>query len=176
MDQEALWIAKSKEGDQKAFRSLYDLHLDPLFRFLRQFSADVSQVEEWVQRAFIKAYEHLEDFDGRSRFSSWLFKIGLNEMKTDRRRAKIVPFISLEHGEEPPGEFDPKEFEWDQTMRAWMQELDAAKRAVFILYEIEGYSHAEIADMLNIGESTSRTFLFRAKRYLKERWQQEVAQ
>ncbi len=133
-------------------------------------------MEEWVQRAFIKAFERLEQFDGRSRFSAWLFKLGLNEMRTDRRRWQIVPFISLEHAEEAPAEFDPMEFEWDHTMRAWVQELDEAKRAVFVLYEIEGYSHAEIAEMLNIGESTSRTFLFRAKRYLKERWKQEVIQ
>jgi RNA polymerase sigma-70 factor (ECF subfamily) len=172
-ERETLWIEKAKEGDHKAFKSLYELHVTALFRFLKQFSSDTTLVEDWVQRAFIKAFEHLRDFRGSARFSTWLFTLGLNEMRMDRRRAQIVPMASLENDRFPPSENEPEQWEWDETMKTWMHDLDETKRAVFVLYEIEGYSHAEIAEMLNVAESTSRTLLSRTKSYLQERWKTE---
>jgi RNA polymerase sigma-70 factor (ECF subfamily) len=169
-EQETLWISRAKEGDHRAFRSLYDLHVAPLFRFLRQFANDTSEVEEWVQKAFIKAYEHLDSFDGRAQFSTWLTRLGLNEMKMDRRRSRAVRMVPLDRNEEGPAESEPDDFEWDETMKGWLRDLDETKRAVFILYEIEGYSHAEISELLNIGESTSRTLLSRSKQFLRNRW------
>jgi RNA polymerase sigma-70 factor (ECF subfamily) len=173
MQQETVWITKAREGDREAFRALYDLHVAPLYRFLRQFTSDTAEVEEWVQRTFVKAFEHLGSFDGRARFSTWLFTLGLNEMRMDRRRAQRAPIGSLADEEAPGSSIEPEEFEWDETMRVWMQDLDETKRAVFVLYEVEGYSHAEIAEMLGIGESSSRTILSRTKQYLKDRWRTE---
>lgn len=175
MQEETIWIAEAKEGNQKAFRELYDANVSPLFRFLKQFGSDTDQVEEWVQRAFIKAFSHLDSFDGRSRFSSWLFRLALNEMRMDWRRRRIVAFVPVddERGD-LAHEADP--FEWKQLMKTWMDELDETKRAVFILYEVEGYSHAEIASMLGIAESSSRTLLVRAKRILQDRWKKEAIQ
>lgn len=152
---------------------LYADHVSPLYRFLKQFSTRDEEVEEWVQRAFIKAFEHLGTFDGRSRFSTWLFTLGINEMKMDRRRAKLVSFSPL-NDEADPGEDVPQAFEWKHTMKDWMVQLDDTKRTVFILYEVEGYTHAEIGTMLGIAESSSRTLLSRAKKYLQERWTKEL--
>jgi len=175
MQEETVWITEAKGGSQRAFRELYDANVSPLFRFLKQFGSDTDQVEEWVQRAFIKAFEHLDSFDGRSRFSSWLFRLALNEMRMDWRRRQIVAFVAVgdEH-EDQSHETDP--FEWRQLMKTWMDELDETKRAVFILYEVEGYSHAEIGSMLGIAESSSRTLLVRAKRFLQDRWNKEAIQ
>jgi RNA polymerase sigma factor (sigma-70 family) len=172
MQEESVWIAKAKEGNQKAFRILYSENVVPLFRFLKQFSARDEEAEEWVQRAFIKAFEHLDSFEGRSRFSSWLFQLALNEMRMDWRRGQIVSFVQAD--DEPAVVVEePDDFVWIQTMKTWMNDLDETKRAVFILYEVEGYSHSEIAGMLGIAESSSRTFLARAKRYLRDRWNKE---
>jgi RNA polymerase sigma-70 factor, ECF subfamily len=175
MQEESVWIIEAKEGQQKAFRALYSANVAPLYRFLKQFSAQPDQVEEWVQRAFIKAFEHLPAFDGRSRFSSWLFQLALNEMRMDWRRSRIVSFVAAEE-EQAAAVDDPEEFEWKEMMKSWLNGLDETKRAVFILFEVEGYSHAEIALMLGIGESSSRTLLVRAKRFLQIRWNKEMAQ
>jgi RNA polymerase sigma-70 factor, ECF subfamily len=175
MQDESVWIIKAKEGHQRAFHALYSSYVGPLYRFLKQFSSQSDQVEEWVQRAFIKAFEHLPSFDGRSRFSSWLFRLALNEMRMDWRRSQIVSFVPAEN-EQADAVQEAVDFEWKELMRSWMDGLDETKRAVFILYEVEGYSHAEIASMLGIGESSSRTFLMRAKRYLQDRWQKEIGQ
>ncbi|MBI3585734.1 MAG: sigma-70 family RNA polymerase sigma factor [Ignavibacteriales bacterium] len=179
MQEETQWVNKARQGDHKAFKILYDIHIASLYRFMRQFSPDTHEVEEWVQRAFIKAFNHLGSFDGKARFSSWLFRIAMNEMRMDRRRAAIIPFTHPEDDEissSPSNEKESDAWEWNETMRTWMQELDETKRMVFLLYEVEGYSHAEIASMLGISESTSRTILSRTKRYLKTRWQQEMTQ
>ena len=170
---EALLVRKSKEGDHAAFRRLYDLTVVRLFRFMSQFSKDQDQISDWVQRAFIKAYENLSSFDGISLFSTWLFKLALNEMKMDFRRAKIIAFVSLPEDDRPGNPSEEEVFHWEMTMKHWLNELDETKRAVFILYEVEGYSHSEIADLLQIRESSSRTILTRTKQILRERWNEE---
>lgn len=167
MTDETLLINRVRHGDQRAFKELYELHVVALFRFLRQYSADTFQVEEWVQRAFIKAYRNIGTFQGTSRFATWLFTIALNEMRTDLRKTNLVSFNTddIQHWN---GEDDgSSHFVWQDTMKSWLADLSESKRTVFLLYEIEGYSHAEIASMLNVGESTSRALLSRAKQFLK---------
>ena len=172
MHDETELLQRTKNGNHAAFRELYDAHVSSLFRFLNQFSSDRDEVQEWVQRAFIKAYERIDTFDERSRFSSWLFRIGINEMKMDRRRELTAPVIpSVEEMEVSVQAVD--DFHWNEVMGGWLYELDTIKRMVFMLYEVEGYSHAEIASMLNIGESTSRSILSRTKQWLKDKWHTE---
>lgn len=172
MHDETSLVSRTKDGDHEAFKELYESSVDPLYRFLKQFSADTHQVEEWVQRSFIKAYEHIGSFQGRSRFATWLFRIGLNEMRSDKRRGAALTFEPVYDGTEST-ENESGHFEWSETMKGWLDQLDEAKRTVFILYEVEGYSHAEIASLLNVGESTSRTLLSRAKHWLKRKYQEE---
>ena len=166
-------VKESKEGDHEAFRRLYDLTVVRLYRFMSQFSQDEDQVRDWVQRAYIAAYEHLDDFDGISLFSTWLFKLALNEMRMDFRRAKIVSFVSLGDDDDQGAPDEEQVFHWEMTMKHWLGQLDETKRAVFVLYEVEGYSHSEIADMLHIRESSSRSILTRTKQFLRERWEEE---
>lgn len=173
MQNESATLQEIKSGNVEAFRGLYDAHVTPLYRFLKQFGRDDHQIHEWVQRAFIKAYENIGMFDERSRFSSWLFRIAINEVRMDRRRGTVIPFVP--EGENGlPGAEDPREeLEWDATMKSWLAQLGETRRMVFILYEVEGYSHAEIAGMLEINESASRTILSRAKAELRARWKEE---
>jgi RNA polymerase sigma-70 factor (ECF subfamily) len=172
MHDETELIRLARLGERKAFRELYERHVDPLYRFLRKFSSDAHELEEWVQRAFIKAFRGIGSFDGRSKFSSWLFRIGINEMKTDRRRISNTEELADEIPDSPSSEADA-EFVWESTMSVLLEELSENKRMVFILFEVEGYSHAEIAAMLNINEGTSRSILTRARQHLKRQWQAE---
>ena len=169
MHDETALVNLAKGNDRKAFRQLYELHVDPLYRFLHKFSSDEHELEEWVQRAFIKAFRGIASFDGRSKFSSWLIRIAINEMKTDRRRtwcyAELSPDIEDGLTTEPDGEF-----EWQSTMNVLLDELSEDKRMVFMLFEVEGYSHAEIAAMLDIKEGSSRSMLTRARQHLKRKW------
>ncbi len=169
MHDETALVNLATRGEQKAFRQLYELQVDPLYRFLHKFSSDEHELEEWVQRAFIKAFRGIASFDGRSKFSSWLFRIAINEMKTDRR--KSWRFEELSHDiEEELATHPDGEFVWQSTMSELLNELSDEKRTVFMLFEVEGYSHAEIAAMLDINEGTSRSILTRMRQHLKRKW------
>lgn len=169
MSDETHWIDKARAGERTAFKHLYDHHVDSLFRFLRQFSRQEEETEEWVQRAFIKAFRHLDSFDGRSKFGSWLFRIGINEMKNDRRKHQDN-IISLRPEDLPDSPADEEDFVWQSTMYSLLAELGDTQRMVFTLFEVEGYSHAEISNMLDIAESSSRSLLTRAKHHLRRKW------
>lgn len=162
-------VQQVKNGDQRAFKELFDQNIIPLYRFMKQFSADKDQVDDWVQRAFIKSYENIGKFDGISLYRTWLFKIALNEMRTDYRKINRILY-DLEEAEDYYSEIEDINFEWQLVMKNWLAELDEIKRSVFILYEVEGYSHSEIAEMLNISEVNSRAILARTKTFLREKW------
>lgn len=169
--QEQQAIRKAIQGDQRAFTLLYDMHVTPLFRFLKQFASEESEVEEWVQRSFIKAFASINSFREQSRFSSWIFRIGINEMRMDKR--KRAPDDRLD--DETAGSVAEQEtFEWSESMKQWLEGITDRQRIVFILYEVEGFSHAEISEMLEIGESHSRTLLTRTKAYLRQCLQKEL--
>ncbi len=167
---ENIWIKKALRGDQSSFKLLYESNVEQLFRFLKQYSEDSYLVEDWVQRSFIKAYQNLETFRGNSRFSTWLFSIALNEMKTDVRRKHILVFSEHELPEQMT-ESEEERFGWHDSMKLLLQNLDEQKRSIFLLFEVEGYSHAEIALILHIGEGASRTLLCRAKQQLRTEWE-----
>jgi RNA polymerase sigma-70 factor (ECF subfamily) len=140
---------------------------------MRQYSEDAALVEDWVQRAFIKAYNNIGSFQGEARFSTWLFSIALNEMRTDRRRPSFALVGMDEAGDPGTQEDEAAEFEWDDLMKSSLKALDEPKRTVFLLYEVEGYSHAEISAMLAISEGNSRALLMRAKLFLRNHWELE---
>ena len=170
---ETSWIEQGRNGSQRAFHKLYEANVDRLYRFMKQFSKSDMEVEDWVQRAFIKAFNGLQQFRGNAKFSSWLFRIALNEMQSDRRRMNPVEAVGTldETAKDSTSAHD--DFEWNATMKTYLDGLDETKRMVFILYEVEGYSHLEIASMLGVGESTSRTILSRTKQLLKQQWNSE---
>ena len=169
MVEEINLVKRIKNGDRNAFKELYKINVSPLFMFMKQFSIDNSKVEDWVQRAFIKAYENINQFDGISLFKTWLFKIAINEMKMDFRKANSIKNISVDEVE-IASEMEDSDLQWELVMKEWLMELSETKRMVFILYEVEGYSHAEISEILNIKESASRTILTRTKVWLRNKW------
>lgn len=165
-------IAKALNGDQKAFRRLYDSHVELIFRFLMQFNADRQVVSDWVQQAFIKAFRKLDSFNGQSTFRTWLFSIAINEMRSSNRKLKAIDSLDdIVHDSVVSEQI--RDLDDLISIRDAISELDEQKRLVFMLYEVEGYSHREIAEMLGIGESTSRTILTRSKVKLRASLQGE---
>jgi RNA polymerase sigma-70 factor (ECF subfamily) len=166
-EREYALITAIQNGETSAYRLLYDAHVLSLFRFLKQFKRSDADVQELVQRAFIKAYDKLGTFNRQSAFKTWLFQIALNELRGDFRRASLIPFVEYDSVEEPVISGEEDRLEWNSTLRSAVDSLDDLKKCVFLLYEVEGYSHGEIADMLSIGESSSRTILTRTKQQLR---------
>jgi len=165
-ENETKLIENALTGQQSAFKALYEQHVDKLYCFLSQFADNTSQKEEWTQRAFIKAFNKLDQFNHRSSFKTWLFTIGLNEMRSDMR--KKMHFESIDDKQLDFKESEPIEESniWYKA-KAAIRQLAPDKRVICLLHIAEDYSHAEIAEILGITEGTSRVILHRAKKELK---------
>lgn len=167
---EKVLVQKVINGNTRAYKKLFDLNADKLFRYLTQFSGDLDQVDDWVQRAFIIAFDKIHTFQFKSKFSTWLFTIAINEMRTDFRKLKKRTFTELDDSEALNIYEENLEIDWKYEMKVLLNRLDELKKSIFILYEVEGYSHSEISEILDISEASSRTNLFRAKKILKEQY------
>ncbi len=165
--EEQLIISQAKKGHQPSYKHLYELHIRELFQFLAQFSENRTDVQDWCQRTFIKAFTRLNQFQYKSRFKTWLFTIGLNEMRTDKR--KEIHFEELAddvlYDNEVGTNRDTET--WDLTKQA-LKSLSIDKRLIVLLHIAEEYSHEEISAMLGITESASRVTLHRAKKELRK--------
>ena len=136
---------------------------------------NVTDAEDAVQEAFLKAYRNLHGFRGQSSFFTWVYRILLNCCYDVRRRKVRRP--EQEMSEAQPGAMEKKGREEgavapvDHPLRLALERclanLGTRQREVFVLFEVEGFKHAEIAAMLKISETNSKNILFEAKRSLR---------
>ncbi len=166
-EQDVRDVLRARGGDQLAYKAIYDRHMASLFRFLTQFSHDRDLISDWVQLAFIKAFQNLDRFEGRSAFKSWLFKIAINEMKQTFRSAHREPEYVDEEQLYSYSDQRSSPADWI-TLKDRIRRLPDRQRLVFLMFEIEGFSHSEIAKVLNITESSSRSILTRVKILLRQ--------
>ncbi len=166
-----LLVQQAQAGDQSAFEALYRLHVGRVNALCRRMLGDAGWAEDVVQEAFIRAWLMLGGFRHESSFGSWLYRLTVNvallELRsTKRRRARVVTCE------------DVTLFEKNQNCTRPERALDLEKaiaglpeqaRIVFVLHEIEGYQHEEIAEMLGTAVGTSKAQLHRARRLLRER-------
>jgi RNA polymerase sigma-70 factor (ECF subfamily) len=180
---EAALVARAKAGDQDAFNELV-LHYDRrVFRMAKQITENDDDAEDVLQETFLKAYTHLHDFQGNSKFYTWLVRIAVNEalMKLRKRRSdKTVPLDEpIDTGED---EVVREIAVWDQNpediysreelatiLDQAVQSLKTAYRTVFILRDIEELSIEETAEMLGLSISAVKSRLLRARLQLREK-------
>jgi len=164
-------VARAAAGDQVAFRELYRQHAGRVYALCLRLTGDAGAADERTQDVFVRLWDKLRSFRGESAFSSWLHRLAvnvvLNERRTTGRRERRVAPVedpgSLEQNRGNPTEGLSIDLE-----RAIAQLPDGA-REVFVLFDIEGYGHGEIAQLTGIAEGTSKAQLFRARRLLREK-------
>ncbi len=163
-------IAPARAGDPAAFRALYDAHAARVHALCLRLERDPATAEELTQDVFIRAWRALPGFRGEARVSTWLHRIAVNVVLEHRRR-----IARRLRREEPAGDLEllgasapAPEAGLDLDLRAALETLPPGARAVFILHEVEGYSHEEIAEMSGVTTGTTKTQLFRARRMLRE--------
>jgi RNA polymerase sigma-70 factor (ECF subfamily) len=165
-------MGRIASGDGDAFAELVKRYTRMLYNVAYRYNA--AQAEDLVQEAFLRAFQHAGTFSGRSKVSSWLYRICVNVCLTNMGRSTLpttdideVPeseFVAVE--EERPD----KRAERGETYRALedgLRSLPSQQRMVFILRELQGLSYGEIADILGMNEQAARTNLHRAKRRLQ---------
>jgi len=163
-------VRDAQSGDLQAFERLYRENERRVFALCLRMSCDGALAEELTQEVFVRAWRKLGSFRGESAFSSWLYpltvNVALSERRSRRRRdARILATDDPASLERSPGAPRPEAgFDLQKAMAA----LPPGARAVFVLHDVEGRTHDEIAAMLNLAPGTSKAQLFRARRLLRE--------
>ena len=169
-------VRRVLDGDVALMEILMRRYNQRLFRAVRSIVKDDSQVEDIVQEAYVRAYEHLSQFEGRAKFSTWLTKIAIYEAYARLRRFDHQNVDSISELEDKglymnSNERDPERQTFDGEMRLLLERafdvLPADFKSVFMLREIEGLSTAETAECLEISEENVKTRLHRAREFLQ---------
>ena len=165
-------IRRAQAGDVDAFELLYKEHSGRVFALcLRLQAGDSADATELMQDVFIKAWRRLATFRGESAFSSWLHRLTVNTMlensRSDRRR--IARVLSMDDTSRLAGVGRSSGVDLKMDMEDAIASLPKGARLAFVLHDVEGYQHQEIAEQLSVSVGTVKAQLHRARRLLRER-------
>ena len=163
-------IELSKAGNQKAQYQLYKLYSRAMYNVCYRMMNNQAEAEDLLQDSFIEAFTKLDTFRYESTFGAWLKRIVVNKCinHLKKRRAELVYTESIPEGSlDNDAEIDTSHLDVKRIHKA-METLPEGYRVVFSLYLLEGYDHSEIAQILGITESTSKSQFSRAKQKIKE--------
>jgi len=166
--EDAELVRRTRGGDLRAFEGLVARYEQPVFHLALRMLGNHEDARDVTQTAFIKAYQHLDQFDGRSRFFSWIYRIAVNESLN--ARARRHPAVELDDALPWPGrspEEEAGQSELSRILQDVLMRLEPAQRAVIVLRHQLQLSYAEIAETLRIPEKTVKSRLFSARRALE---------
>jgi RNA polymerase sigma-70 factor, ECF subfamily len=163
-------IGRVLAGDPVAERALYDSHVDRVFRLVYRIAGDSDRAQDFTQETFIRAFSRLAEFRGEAALSTWLGSIAisvtLNGLRKARRRneREVALDDTLPLGR-LTGQAEP---DLKSRLTEAINDLPDGYRVVFVMHDVEGYTHEEIAASLGVHPGTSKAQLFRARARLRE--------
>lgn len=160
-------IAQCKKQDRKAQEELYRTYAGKLFTLCLKYSTDYEQAKDNLQDGFIKIYQNISQYNGRGTFEGWMTRIMINTAIKKYETKTFHLTVYEEQLEDPEVEIDDEIVSTDFLMQI-IRELPERYRLVFNLYSMDGFTHKEIAKLLNITEGTSKSNLARARTKLKD--------
>jgi RNA polymerase sigma-70 factor (ECF subfamily) len=169
---EKRWVDQARAGDRLAFEKLYRSHCDRIYGLCwRMCGGDSALAEDMVQEAFVRAWNKLDLFKGQSKFGTWLHRLTVNVVLSDRR----IRVKRLQREQEFSGDIERVQVGDRDVFAGLRKDLEAAiaglperARTVLVLYDIEGYQHQEIADMTGMAVGSSKAQLHRARKMVQE--------
>jgi len=174
-------VRQAQKGDKEAFETLVQRHQHRVFAVARGILKRQEDVEDIAQQVFVKAYFSLKRFDQRAAFSTWLYKITVNECWDLLRKKKARPLIyESDFNEEQSRQYTATERQTAKVpdtsdrmairerLENLLSQLDTRDRAMLILKEVEGFSVEEIAGSMGLNANTVKVRLFRARRRIVE--------
>jgi RNA polymerase sigma-70 factor (ECF subfamily) len=176
-------VNAAKKGDVTAFEELVRRYDRNVFRIANHITQNREDAEDVVQDAFLKAYSNLGQFQGQSKFYTWLVRIAVNEALMRLRRRRPERMVSLDEDVKTEDDSVPREVaDWSpnpeqlygqgelkEILTKTIQGLPASFRTVFVLRDVEGLSTEETADALNLSIPAVKSRLLRARLQLRER-------
>ncbi|SPF37871.1 Sigma-24, ECF subfamily [Candidatus Sulfotelmatobacter kueseliae] len=175
---EADAIERAKQGDAEAFQALYDKHKRRVYSLCLRMTANVAEAEDLTQEAFLQLYRKIATFRGESAFSTWLHRLSVNVVLMHLRK-KGLPVVSLEETTQGTEEDSPKKdfgtqdlalagsIDRLQLQRA-VEDLPPGYRTIFVLHDVEGYEHNEIAEIVGCSIGNSKSQLHKARMKLRD--------
>jgi RNA polymerase sigma-70 factor (ECF subfamily) len=163
-------VERAKAGDTDAFRALYDMHVDRIYRLATRMAGDPELARDFTQDTFLRAWQRLDGFRGESAFSTWLHSIAISVSlnglrRVDRHRKRESRLEEAAAVAPAPRRMEP---DARHRLHRALDGLAEIYRTVFLMHDLEGYNHDEIADALGIAQGTSKARLFRARAKLRE--------
>ncbi len=174
IDDGGTWVARAASGDRHAFEQVYRTHLNHVYSLCVRMTGDRTRAEELTQDVFVRAWEKLPLFRGESAFSTWLHRLTVNVVLNERRedgRERSRTASSDNEDEEiaapAASSAQPMHAEKVDLERA-IAKLPKGARRVFVLHDVEGFTHEEIGTMLGVTAGGCKAQLHRARLLLRE--------
>jgi RNA polymerase sigma-70 factor, ECF subfamily len=174
---EAEAIARAKQGDAEAFEVLYNLHKRRVYSLCLRMTANTAEAEDLAQEAFLQLFRKIGTFRGESAFSTWLHRMAVNVVLMHLRK-KGLPVVSLEETTEGTEETPKKDFGAEDLalsgsidrlqLQTAVDRLPPGYRTIFVLHDVEGYEHNEIANLVGCSIGNSKSQLHKARMKLRE--------
>ncbi|PYV28963.1 MAG: RNA polymerase subunit sigma-24 [Acidobacteria bacterium] len=174
-------IARAQRGDESAFAALFEAHKRRVYSLCLRMTGDVAEAEDLSQEAFLQLFRKIGTFRGESAFSTWLHRLVVNVVLMHLRKKGIqqVPLEETDSSQE-----EPVRREYGDEDKRLMRSIDRISldraiaqlppgyRAVFVLHDVEGYEHNEIAQIMNYSVGNSKSQLHKARLKLRD-WLRE---
>jgi RNA polymerase sigma-70 factor (ECF subfamily) len=160
-------IENCKNNDTQAQSELYKLFSSKLFSVCLKYSKNTAEAEDNLQDAFLTIFEKIKQFKHKGSFEGWLKRITVNTVLQRYRKEKVFDIITDEIADDNNIDIEDNDVSIDYLLKI-IQELPDRYRLVFNLYVLDGYSHNDIAQMLEINIGTSKSNLARARQILKK--------
>jgi len=161
-------IHQCKQQDIRAQEKLYRMYAGKLFGLCLKYSNNYQQAEDNLQDGFITIFNKINQYEDKGSFEGWMKRIVINTTLQKHRKEKYFEIINENLLEDPEVEIDDEEISTDFLLES-IQELPERYRQIFNLYALDGFSHKEIAEMLNISVGSSKSNLARARHILKSK-------
>jgi RNA polymerase sigma-70 factor (ECF subfamily) len=175
---EAEAIARAKAGDADSFAALYELHKRRVYSLCLRMTGNTAEAEDLTQEAFLQLFRKIATFRGESAFSTWLHRLAVNVVLM-RLRKKGLPEVSLEETLEPQQEDGPRKEIGTRdnalagsidriNLERAIENLPPGYRIIFVLHDVEGFEHNEIAEMMGCSVGNSKSQLHKARMRLRD--------
>ena len=168
MQQDQALIQRAVQGDEQAMRQLWSLHAPRIDAVVRRLVGDPDTAEDIAQEVWIQIFRALPTYRGDSRFTTWAHRIAVNRTLNALRSTRRIQSMETEIEETTASvEHDGERAMLAATIDAAVQQLSPGARAVFVLHDVEGYTHEEIAAEFGITSGGSKSQLFKARAKLR---------
>jgi len=175
---EAEAIDRARQGDAESFEALYALHKRRVYSLCLRMTGNTAEAEDLTQEAFLQLYRKIATFRGESAFSTWLHRLAVNVVLMHLRKKNLAT-VSLEESLEPQQEDGPKKDVGARdnmlagtidrvNLERAVDSLPRGYRLIFVLHDVEGYEHNEIAEMMGCSIGNSKSQLHKARMKLRD--------